>query len=461
MEDSAVEELENNLHIAMFPWLAFGHIIPFVELAKLIAQKGHRISFISTPTIIDRLPKLPPDISPQFNLIELPLPHVQGLPVGAEATTDLPSKKVPLLKKAYDLLRDPVRHLLESLRPDWVIYDYVPHWLGEISRRIGIQTAFFSTCTAATLVFMGTEFPGPRSRPEDFTSPPEWVPFPSNLAFREFEVSRIFEDLSGGDGGGSVVSRIVETLKGCDVIAVRGSREVEIEWLRLLEDLHRKPVLPIGQLPRTLDTNDEDRNDEWKSAERWLDRQRKGSVVYVAFGTEVEMSREELAELALGLEISRLPFFWVVSPRGCFADKLPEGFEDRVRGHGLICTTWAPQARILAHESVATFVTHAGWSSVVEALQNSRALVLLACSNEQGLNVRLLEEKGIGYPVPRNDSDGFFTRDAVAESVRMVAVEERGKVYRDKAKEMSFVFGDLELQHKYVDEFLGFLMSHK
>jgi hypothetical protein len=30
----------DELHIAIFPWLAFGHKIPYLELAKLIAQKG-------------------------------------------------------------------------------------------------------------------------------------------------------------------------------------------------------------------------------------------------------------------------------------------------------------------------------------------------------------------------------------------------------------------------------------
>ena len=52
------------LHIAMFPWLAFGHIIPFLELGKLIARKGQRVSFISTPRNIERLPKILPDVSP-------------------------------------------------------------------------------------------------------------------------------------------------------------------------------------------------------------------------------------------------------------------------------------------------------------------------------------------------------------------------------------------------------------
>lgn len=63
---------QHKLHIALFPWPAFGHIGPFFELAKLIAQKGHKISFISTPRNIHRLPKVLENLQPLVDLIELP-----------------------------------------------------------------------------------------------------------------------------------------------------------------------------------------------------------------------------------------------------------------------------------------------------------------------------------------------------------------------------------------------------
>ena len=72
------------LHIAMFPWLAFGHIIPYFELGKLIARKSHHISFISTPRNIDCLPKIPPHLTPLITLVILPLPHVENLPARTE-----------------------------------------------------------------------------------------------------------------------------------------------------------------------------------------------------------------------------------------------------------------------------------------------------------------------------------------------------------------------------------------
>ncbi|KAH0711392.1 hypothetical protein KY289_007351 [Solanum tuberosum] len=69
-------ENSKKLHIAVFPWLAFGHMIPYLELSKLIAQKGHKISFISTPRNIDRLPQLPPNLVPFLNFIKIPLAPV-------------------------------------------------------------------------------------------------------------------------------------------------------------------------------------------------------------------------------------------------------------------------------------------------------------------------------------------------------------------------------------------------
>ncbi|KAK3211143.1 hypothetical protein Dsin_015849 [Dipteronia sinensis] len=75
----------NKLHIAMFPWMALGHMLNFLNLAKLIARKGHRISFQSTPKNIEPLPKLPPNLSSFIDFVRLPMPHVDhNLPDNAK-----------------------------------------------------------------------------------------------------------------------------------------------------------------------------------------------------------------------------------------------------------------------------------------------------------------------------------------------------------------------------------------
>ena len=456
---------KKKLHIAMFPWLAFGHMISYLELAKLMAQKGHHISFISTPRNIDRLPKLTPSLASHIDLMRLPLPHAENLLEDAEATIDVPNNKVPYLKKAYDALQDSMARFLQDSHPDWLLYDFAPYWLPSIARKLGISNAFFSIVTAAFLSFVGSKAHfGERKNPEDFTVPPTWVPFPTTVTMRFFEVMKIFQGgISSDKSDVSDIFRVVEVLDGCDIVAVRSSMEFEPEWLCVLEDLHRKPVLPVGQLPTAVYDNG-DESETWLWMKDWLDKQAKGSVVYVAFGSEAKPSQEELIEIALGLEQSKLPFFLVLRTRRGQADteliELPEGFEERTKGQGLVCTSWVRQLKILAHDSIGGFFTHSGWSSVVEALQFERALILLTFNADQGINAKVLEDKHIGYLIPRNEQDGSFTRDSVAKSLRLVIVEEEGKIYRDKAKEMKALFGDRTSQDRYLDSFLDYLISH-
>ncbi|GLJ53009.1 hypothetical protein SUGI_1128910 [Cryptomeria japonica] len=75
------------LHVMMFPWLAHGHITPFLELAKSLLIYGLRISFVSTPLNIARIRK---QMVLGIELVELPLPSVDGLPVGIESTATEP-----------------------------------------------------------------------------------------------------------------------------------------------------------------------------------------------------------------------------------------------------------------------------------------------------------------------------------------------------------------------------------
>lgn len=65
---------------------------------------------------------------------------------------------------------------------------------------------------------------------------------------------------------------------------------------------------------------------------KWLDEKRdKGcNVLYVAFGSQAEISREQLEEIALGLEESKVNFLWVVK-----GNEIGKGFEERVGERGI------------------------------------------------------------------------------------------------------------------------------
>nr|TKW31465.1 hypothetical protein SEVIR_2G108400v2 [Setaria viridis]TKW31466.1 hypothetical protein SEVIR_2G108400v2 [Setaria viridis] len=134
------------LHVVVFPWLAFGHLIPFLELSKRLAARGHAVTFVSTPRNVARLPPVPAaGLSGQVRMVALPLPAVDGLPEGAESTADLPPEKVELLKAAFDGLAAPFADFLAAAcsadgrsgelerRPDWVVLDFAHHWLCPIA----------------------------------------------------------------------------------------------------------------------------------------------------------------------------------------------------------------------------------------------------------------------------------------------------------------------------------------
>ncbi|KAL5559953.1 hypothetical protein UlMin_036164 [Ulmus minor] len=456
---------EKALHVVLFPWLAMGHLIPFFHLSKRLAQKGHKVSFVSTPKNLTRLPKIPLHLSSLLNLVPLPFPHLPNLPPNAESSADVPFRTQSLLKKAFDLLEEPLFEFLESSTPDWIIYDYPSHWLHPRAATLGISRAFFSLFTAASLCFIGPPElliggEDKRSTAEDFAVVPEWVPFESNLAYRLHEVAQYVDRTSDADVAvTSDTVRFGVAAAESDFVAIRTRPEFEPEWLDLLARLVKKPVVPVGFLPPVIEEGDEE--ERWIGIKEWLDKWEANSVVYVALGTEATLTREQLSELALGLELTELPFFWVLrNPPGstqAVLESLPDGFLERVKDRGIVHVDWVPQVRILSHDSVGGFLTHCGWNSVIEGLGLGRVLVLFPVVNDQGLNARLLSEKRVGVEIPRNERDGSFTRQSAAETVRSAMVDDSGESLRMRVKEKRSLFGDRDSNDRYLDEFIYFL----
>ncbi|RZC44707.1 hypothetical protein C5167_037658 [Papaver somniferum] len=462
------------LNIVMFPWLAFGHIIPFLELSKCLAQRGHKISFISTPRNLQRLPKIPSHLSHQYTLVTLPLPENENLPEHAEATTDCPHDKIQYLKVAFDGLSLPFAQYLETCdtSPDWIIHDFAHHWLPPIAAKFGIPCAYLSVFNASSMTFYGPpavlmgEDGGSRSLPEHFTVPPPWVPFPSDIVFRPFEANKAFDIVENASGVSDSL-RFGSVLKNTDAVFVRSCTEFEGEWFELLKNVvYKKPVIQMGSMLPPLPSEEEEKNEAWVEIKQWLEKQKEGSVVYVALGSEASLTQQGMHELATGLESSNLPFFWVIrKPLGStqedyFNTMLPSGFEDRVKDRGILWKGWVPQLRILSHLSVGGFLTHCGWGSTTEGLGLGKLLLLLPMLYDQGLVARLVHSRKIGLEIPRDERDGSFTRESVAESLRILMVGEESEKFKIKAREMKEVFTDMERQNGYIDDLERFMIDY-
>ncbi|CAN6210861.1 unnamed protein product [Urochloa humidicola] len=199
----------------------------------------------------------------------------------------------------------------------------------------------------------------------------------------------------------------------------------------------------------------------------WLDGQAAAprSVVYVAFGSEVKLTGAQRRAIALGLEASGMPFLWAyrapaAADSGAGDGGLPEGFVERVSGRGLVCRGWVPQVRILAHESVGCFLTHAGLNSITEGLARGVRLALLPLLFDQGLNARLLVEKEVAVEVARDEEDGSFAAEDVAAALRRVMVEDEGEELGAKVRELAEVLGSDEVNDQCVRDFLRCLSDY-
>ncbi|KAK7251928.1 hypothetical protein RIF29_35543 [Crotalaria pallida] len=455
------------LHVAMLPWLAMGHIYPYFELAKILAQKGHQVTFINTPKNIDRMPKTPKALEPLIKLVRLPLPQIEHLPEGAECTMDIPTNKLSYLNLAYKGLQDSAAEVLKTLKPDWVLYDLNAVLLQSIAKSLNIPCAHYSVLPCWSMCFLDPPshvLTQMKSSNDLCVNPTSWVPFHTTIHVKPYEVMRAIESLKDEETRKVAIFELKKTYSEADLFLVRTSRELEGEWLDYLAEKYNVPVVPVGLIPPSMqikDVEEEDNNPDWVKIKAWLDTQEPSSVVYIGFGSELKLNQQDLTELAHGIELSGLPFFWALKHTSEYSLELPQGFEDKTKGRGIVWKSWAPQLKILAHGAIGGCMSHCGSGSVIEKLHYGHALVTLPYLFDQALFSRVIEEKKVGIEVPRSEEDGSFTRDSVAKTLRLVIVDEEGSSYRNNAKEIGKVFGSKDLHNQYVEDFIAALQKYR
>lgn len=453
------------LHVVMFPFFAFGHISPFVQLSKKLSLHGVKISFFSALGNVNRIKSmLHSDSAPTTTqVIPLTLPPVEGLPPGLESTADLSPAQSELLKLALDLMHPQISSLLSQLKPHFVLFDFAQEWLPPLASQLGIKTVFYSVFVALSTSYLTVPARLPEAEPtrspaiEDLRKPPPGFPDTSIKSVKTFEARDFEYVFKSFHGGVRVFDRVLRGLQGCDVILAKTCREMEGPYVDYVNQQFKKPVLLVG--PVVPDPRSEPLEGKWAS---WLGQFEPKSVIYCSFGSETFLSDSQVKELLLGLDLTGLPFFVVLNfPANVdisaeLKRALPEGFLEKVKHKAVIHSGWVQQQQILAHQSVGCFVFHAGFSSVVEAIVNDCQLVMLPIRGDQLLNAKLVSgDLKAGVEVNRRDEDGYFGKDDIKDAVERVMVDidkEPAKSIRGNHKKWKEFLQNSEIQTKFVSD---------
>ncbi|RLM69724.1 anthocyanidin 3-O-glucosyltransferase-like [Panicum miliaceum] len=139
----------------MFPWLAFGHIRPFAQLARRLVsgEAGVRVTFLTAAGIVPRVEAMLASAAGAVRVLPLSLPQVPGLPTGAASTADVSADGTELLKVALDGTRPEVRALLAELRPDAVLIDFATPWVCDVAAPLGAKVLHFTVFSAASFAY--------------------------------------------------------------------------------------------------------------------------------------------------------------------------------------------------------------------------------------------------------------------------------------------------------------------
>ncbi|CAA3014131.1 scopoletin glucosyltransferase-like [Olea europaea subsp. europaea] len=441
----------NQLHVFFLPYLAYGHMIPTLETAKLFASRGVQTTMIVTPGFVEPVEKARKSgFNIGIHVMKFP-PEESGLPHGI-TSDQISDDMLPKFLKSMDLLQEPLEKLLEEFRPDCLVADVLFPWATDAAAKFDIPrlifhgTSFLALC-ASEHMRIYKPYKNVSSDLEEFVLPN----LPHQLKFTGTQVPNFYREEIENE-----LTKLLTKIKESEIrsygVLFNSFYELEPDYADHYRKVLRRNSWHIGPLllcnkggeDYKAQRGKESAIDEHECLE-WLNSKEPNSVVYICFGSIATFTTKQLHEIAKGLEISSQKFIWVVrkgknQKEDGKENWLPEGFEERTKDKGLIIRGWAPQLLILENKATGVFVTHCGWNSMLEGVCSGVPMVTWPVFAEQFYNEKLVTDVlRIGVSVgnkqyKRKESEGI-EREAIDMAIRRIMEGEEGSEMRSRAQE--------------------------
>ncbi|KAJ6948948.1 scopoletin glucosyltransferase-like [Populus alba x Populus x berolinensis] len=365
-------------------------------MAKLFASRGIKTTIITTPLnapLFSKTIQKNKELGFDINILTIKFPAAEaGLPEGYENTDAfIFSEMTAKFIKATTLLQAPFEKVLQECHPDCIVADVLFPWATDAAAKFGIPRLVFHGISDIKLTKKQL---------------PDYVRENAENDFSTFlKACKEAESRSFG-------------------VVVNSFYELEPAYADYYKKVLGRKAWNVG--PVSLCNRDSE------------DKAGRGKE------TSIDQN-SQLKEIAAGLEASGQQFIWVVkrNQKGQEdkEDWLPEGFEERMEGMGLIIRGWAPQVLILDHEAIGAFVTHCGWNSTLEGITAGKPMVTWPIFAEQFYNEKLVTEvlkTGVGVGVKewlRMHGD-HVKSEAVEKTITQIMVGEEAEETRSRAKKL-------------------------
>ncbi|XP_057440495.1 hydroquinone glucosyltransferase-like [Lotus japonicus] len=439
-------------HIAVISSPGFSHLVPIVEFTKRLIS--HHPNFHVT-CIIPSLGS-PPESSKSY-LDTLPS-YINSIFLPPINREDLPEKAHPafLIQLTITFSLPSIHEALKSLTSKAPLIALVADPFAiqalDFAKEFNSLSYLYFPCSATVLSVILHLPKLDEQISGEYRDLKEPINLPGCVPLMGSDLPAPTQDRSS-EGYMRFLESCKRISSAADGILINTFLEMESGAVRALEEewngkIRVYPLGPITQIGSIIEANDNE-------CLKWLENQPPSSVVYVSFGSGGTLTQHQIDELALGLELSGVRFLWVLrapsdSVNAAYLEAgnedplqfLPSGFLERTKEQGLVVPSWAPQVQVLAHSSVGGFLSHCGWNSVLESMQEGVPIIAWPLFAEQRMNaVMLADGLRVALRVKFNE-DGIVEKEEIAKVVKSLMECEEGDAMRKRMRDLKVSAAD-------------------
>ncbi|EEF43595.1 gallate 1-beta-glucosyltransferase 84A24 [Ricinus communis] len=431
------------VHVLLVSFPAQGHVNPLLRLGKRLASKGLLVTF-AAPEIVGKQMRNANNITDhesipvgdgfiRFEFFE------EGLEEDDPRRKDLDQYIAQLELVGKQVIPEMIRRNSEEGRPVSCLINnpFIP-WVSDVAEDLGLPSAMLWVqscgCFSAYYHYYHDLAPFPSEE-----NPETDVELPFMPVLKYDEVPSFLHPSTPFPFLRRAILGQFKNLEKPFCILMETFQELEHDLIEYMSKFCPiKPVGPLYKDPKAL--NSDVKGDFLKADDciEWLDTKPPSSVVYVSFGSVVYFNQEQWIEIAYGLLNSDVSFLWVMKPpakESVFEPVvLPDEFLEKVADKGKV-VQWSPQEKVLAHQSIACFVTHCGWNSTMEALSSGVPVVCYPQWGDQVTDAKyLVDVFKVGVRMCRGMAENkLITRDEMKKCLLEATVGPKAAEIRQNA----------------------------